>query len=294
MTSLAPGNVIPHMPSIARAAVQGVSNLQATSPPSVSQELPTTNENVAELKPMVSMSQPGRPVGAILNNISQARVALTGGTSLGLPSMGGNSIGMHMSNMMSNGMTSSVPASQTVLSSGQSDITAVSGAGCIIGTTQPIQSSTLNSFSSATSNMSGNSNLGISQPLANLQGNVNNTLGQPITGIGQGNVPSMTHSGSSMNPNTMNISSTGAPSGTGSLMPTPGIAQQVQQGMQSVGVNNSAANMSMSQQATASLQSSQSKYVKVWEVSKHIVLYLYVHTYFFSCEVVVCLVGLQE
>ncbi|XP_021752309.1 mediator of RNA polymerase II transcription subunit 25-like isoform X1 [Chenopodium quinoa] len=268
VTSMASGPAIPHMPSIPRAAAQSVPSLQASSPPSVSQEPTTTNENVPDLKPIISscISQPVRPVGAILNNISQARVALAGGTSLGLPSMGGNTIGMHMSNMISNGMTSNVPPSQTVLSSGQSGISTVTGSGSIAGASQPLQNSALGSFSTATSNVSGNSNLGISQPLTNLQGNVSNTMGQPISGIGQGNVSAMTQSGTNMNPNMMsNLGSTGAPSGTGSMMPTPGMPQQVQPGMQSIGVNNSAANMPMSQQATASLQSSQSKYVKVWE-----------------------------
>ncbi|KAL2921017.1 Mediator of RNA polymerase II transcription subunit 25 [Bienertia sinuspersici] len=277
VTSMASGPAVPHMPSVPRAAAQSAPSLQASSPPSVSQELTTTNENVPEQKPVVSMSQPVRPVGAILNNISQARVALSGGTSLGLPSMGGNTIGMHMSNMISNGMASSVPPSQTVMSSGQSGITGVSGSGSITGTSQSVQNTALGSYSSATTNVSGNSNLGISQPLTNLQGNASNTTGQPASGIGQpasgmgqgnvgqGNVPAMTQGGTNVNPNMMsNLGSTGAPSGTGSMMPTPGMPQQVQPGLQSVGVNNSAANMPMSQQATG-LQSSQSKYVKVWE-----------------------------
>ncbi|XP_021849458.1 mediator of RNA polymerase II transcription subunit 25 isoform X2 [Spinacia oleracea] len=265
VTSMVSGPAIPHMPSVPRAAAQSVPSLQASSPPSVSQELTTTNENAPELKPINSnsMSQPLRPVGAILNNISQARVALSGGTSLGLPSMGGNAIGMHMSNMISNGMASNVPPSQTVLSSGQSGISALSGTGGIAGASHPVQNSALGSFSTATSNVSGNSNLGISQPLTNLQGNVSNTMGQTVSGIGQGNVSAMTQSGNGMNPNMIsNLGSTGAPSGTGSMMPTPGMPQQVQPGMQ---LNNSAANMSMSQQAPSSLQSSQSKYVKVWE-----------------------------
>ncbi|XP_010672164.2 mediator of RNA polymerase II transcription subunit 25 isoform X2 [Beta vulgaris subsp. vulgaris] len=266
VTSMTSGPAIPHMPAIPRAAAQNVPSLQASSPPAVSQELTTINENVPELKPMVSMSQSLRPVGAILNNISQARVALTGGTSLGLPSMGGNSIGMHMTNMISNGMASSVPPSQTVLSSGQPGIAAVSASGSIAGASQPIQNSTLNSYGTATSNVSGNSNHGISQPLTNLQGNVSNTMGQSVSGISQGNLPAMTQNGTTMNPNMIpNLGATGAQSGTGPMMPTPGMSQQVQSGMQSVGVSNSAANMPISQQATTSLQSSQSKYVKVWE-----------------------------
>ncbi|KAJ8445284.1 hypothetical protein Cgig2_024490 [Carnegiea gigantea] len=270
VTSMASGPALPHMPSVPRATAQSAPSLQAASPPSVSQELNTNNENMPETKPMVSMSQPVHPVGAILNNISQARVmnsaALTGGTSLGLPSMGGNPIGMHMSNIISSGMASTVPPSQTVLSSGQSGISAVSGAATMPGTSQHIQNTALSSFSSTTSNVAGNSNLGISQPLSNLQGSVSNTMGQPISGIGQGSVQSMAQNGTSMNPNVMsNLGSTVVPSGTGSMMPTPGMAQQVQPGMQGVGVSNSATNMPMSQQPSASLPSSQSKYVKVWE-----------------------------
>lgn len=260
VTSITSGPALPHMPSIPRAAAQSVPALQASSPPSVSHELTTNNENIPELKPMVSMSQPLRPVGAILNNLSQARSALTGGTSLGLPSMGGNPIGMHMSNMISNGMSSTVPPSQNVLSSGQSGVTTVPGSGSIPGTSQPIQNSALNSFSSATSNVSGNPNLGISQPLNNLQGSVNNTVGQPVSGIGQGNVQTVPQSGTSMNPNMIpNLGSTVIASGNGSMMPTPGMPQQIQPGMQS----NPSANMPMSQAST--LPSSQSKYVKVWE-----------------------------
>lgn len=58
----------------------------------------TSNENAQDTKPIVSMLQP-RPVNQaqanvnILNNLSQARqvmnsAALSGGTSMGLPSMG--------------------------------------------------------------------------------------------------------------------------------------------------------------------------------------------------------------
>ncbi|KAI5403205.1 hypothetical protein KIW84_050689 [Lathyrus oleraceus] len=80
------------------STVQGVPSLQTSSPSSVSQDIMTSNENARDTKPIVSMLQP-RPVNQaqanvnILNNLSQARqvmnfVALSGGTSMGLPSMG--------------------------------------------------------------------------------------------------------------------------------------------------------------------------------------------------------------
>ncbi|KAI5409941.1 hypothetical protein KIW84_055412 [Lathyrus oleraceus] len=86
-----------------------------------------------DTKPIVSMLQP-RPVNQaqanvnILNNLSQPRqvmnsAALSGGTSMGLPSMGQTLVAIHMSNMISNGMTSSGPAGQNVFSSGPPAIT---------------------------------------------------------------------------------------------------------------------------------------------------------------------------
>ncbi|KAL7001211.1 Mediator of RNA polymerase II transcription subunit 25 [Sarracenia purpurea var. burkii] len=71
-----------------------------------------------------------------------------------------------------------------------------------------------------------------------------------------------------MNQNMMNgLDPSGMSSGTGTMMPTPGMTQQVQPGMQSLGVNNSsAANLPMSQQTASGLQSAKYKCVKVWEV----------------------------
>ncbi|GMH27523.1 hypothetical protein Nepgr_029366 [Nepenthes gracilis] len=267
-TSMVSGPSLPQMSSVPRPVSQGVPGLQTSSPLPVSQEMIPSNDT-QDLKPLVSMAQSLRPVGAILNNLSQARVmnsaALTGGTSLALQSMSGNPIGIHMSNMISSGMASSVAPSQTLFSSGQSAITTVSGSGTMTGTSQPMQSSAVNSFTSASSNVSGNSNLSISLPLSNLQGGV--SMSQSVSSMSQGNAPQIAQSGAGINPNMMaNLGSTGVSSGTGTMIPTPGMSQPVQPGVQPVGINNiSAANMPMSQQASTSMPSAQSKYVKVWE-----------------------------
>lgn len=265
VTSMVSGPVFPHVPSVARAASQGVPSMQ-TSSPSASQEMISSGDNVPELKPMVNNISPStRPLGnpaaanvSILNNLSQVRqvmnsAALTGGTSVGLQPMSGTPMAMHMSNMISSGMASSVPAAQNVFSPGQSGITS---------TAQVTQNPALGSFTSATSNISGNSNLDISQPLGNLHGSV--SMGQSVPGMSQGNL-----SGAQMGMNQNMISGPGSSSvssGNGTMIPTPGMGQQVQPGMQSLGPNNnSAANMSLSQQTSGSQQSAQSKYVKVWE-----------------------------
>lgn len=264
------GSAFPHISSVARPASQGVSSLQTSSPPSTSQEMITNGDSVPEVKPIVSgMSQPLRPVPPaaanvnILNNISQARqvlnsAALTGGTSIGLQSMGQTPMAIHMSNMISSGMASSVPAAQTVYSSGQPSITSITGSGTLTGTSQVPQNSSLNSFTSATSNISGNSNLGISQPMGPLQGGV--SMGQSVPGLSQGDHSGgqMVQSGISMNQNMMTaLGPSGVSSGTGTMIPTPGMSQQAQSGIQTLGP----------QQMSSALQSSQSKYVKVWEVS---------------------------
>ncbi|XP_062159533.1 mediator of RNA polymerase II transcription subunit 25 isoform X2 [Alnus glutinosa] len=278
--SMVAGPAFSHIPSVARAASQAVQ--QTSSPSSASQEMITNNDNVQDLKPIVSgMPQSVRPVGPapanvnILNNLSQARqvmnsAALTGGTSIGLQSMGQTPISMHMSNMISSGMTSSVPASQNVFSSGQSGNTSISGSGAHTGTGQVAQNSGLGSFISAPSNVSGNSNLGISQPMGNgnLQGGV--SMGQSVPGMSQGNLSGiqMAQSGIGMNQNMMSgLGPSVVSSGNGTMIPTPGMPQQVQSGMQSLGGvnNNSAANMPLSQQTSSALQSAQSKYVRVWE-----------------------------
>ncbi|XP_062111181.1 mediator of RNA polymerase II transcription subunit 25 isoform X2 [Humulus lupulus] len=278
VSSMIPGPTFSHshLPSVARAASQGVP-LQTSSPSSASQDMLTNTDNVPDLKPSIvgSVSQPMRPVGPappanvnILNNLSQARQAMH---SAALP-MGQTPIHMHMSNMISSGMTSSTPA-QNILPSGQSVITSISGSGSLTqvtqnqGLTQVTQNPSHPQFTAATSNVSGNSNIGVSQPLNNLQGGV--SIGQSVPAMSQGNLSGaqMVQSGMGMNQNMMNgHGSSVVSSGTGTMIPTPGMSQQVQPGVQSLGVNNngSAASIPL-QQASNAPQASQSKYVKVWE-----------------------------
>ena len=271
------GPTFSHLPSVARAANQGVP-LQTSSPSSASQDMLTNNDNGPDLKPPVvsSVPQSSRPVGPapanvnILNNLSQARQAMH---SAALP-MGQTPIGMHMSNMISSGMASSTPA-QNILPSGQSVITSIGGSGSLTqvsqnpGLTQVTQNPGLTQFTAATSNVSANSNIGVSQPPTNLQGGV--SMGQSVPAMSQGNLSGaqMVQSGMGMNQNMMNVLGTSVSSGTGTMIPTPGMSQQqqVQPGVQSLGVNNSsAANIPLSQQTSNAPQPSQSKYVKVWEV----------------------------
>ncbi|XP_028795464.1 mediator of RNA polymerase II transcription subunit 25 [Neltuma alba] len=268
------GPTFPHMPSVPRAPSQGVPSLQTSSPSSASQDIMASNENTQDVKPMMSVSQPLRPVGPaqanvnILNNLSQARQVLSGGTSMGLQSMGQTPVAMHMSNMISSGMASSVPAVQNVFSSGQSGINSITSSGSLTGSMQVGANSGLGSLTSATSNLSGSSNIGISQPLGNLQGTV--SMGQPGLAMSQGNIggAQMVQSGVNMNQNVMSsLGPSVVSSGTGTMIPTPGMSQQVQQGMQPLGVNNAAANMPLQQQTSGAMQSTQSKYVKVWEGS---------------------------
>ncbi|XP_055825757.1 mediator of RNA polymerase II transcription subunit 25 [Solanum dulcamara] len=265
------GPAFSHIPSV-RPALQPVPSLQTSSPLSVSQEMASHTENVQEMKPIVSgITQSLRPVAAaaanvkILNDVAQARQALAGGTSIGLQSMGGTPM---LSSMISSGMASSVPASQTVLSSGQSGVTTITGSVPLAGSGQNTQNSAPSSFTSTAPSMSGNSNISMSQPLSNNQGGVSMT-GQTVPGMSQGNLPGtqMMASGTGMNQNMLTgLGATGLPSGTGTMMPTPGMSQQGQPGMQPVGVNSTSANMPLSQQQTsATLPSAQSKYVKVWE-----------------------------
>lgn len=239
-----------HIPSV-RPALQPVPSLQASSPLSVSQEMVSHTENVQEMKPIVSgMTQSLRPVAAaaanvkILNGVAQAHQVLGGGTSIGLQSMGGTPM---LSSMISSGMASSVPASQAVLSSGQSGVTTMTGAVPLAGSAQNTQNSAPSSFTSTAPSMSG----------------------QTVPAMSQGNIPGtqMMPSGTGMNQNMLTgLGATGLPSGTGTMMPTPGMSQQGQPGMQPVGVNSTSANMPLSQQQTSgALPSAQSKYVKVWE-----------------------------
>ncbi|KAF9592019.1 hypothetical protein IFM89_011602 [Coptis chinensis] len=206
----------------------------------------------------------------ILNNLSQVRSAsLTGASSMGLQTMGGTPVAMHMSNMISSGMVSSaLPAAQNVFSSAQSGITSISGSGAVIGSAQVTQSTTLGSFPSATSNLSANSNHGVSQPLNNLQGVVG--IGQPVPGMNQGNNPGaqIGQNGIAINQNVMNSLGPSISSGGGTMIPTPGMSQG---GMQSIGVaNSSTANMplpqqTLPQQTAGGMQTTPAKYVKVWE-----------------------------
>lgn len=290
VTSMVSGPAFPHNSSVPRATStsQGVPSLQTSSLSSVSQDIITNNENAQDTKPTVSMLplRPVNPVQAnvnILNNLSQARqvmnsAALSGGTSMGLPSMGQTPVAMHMSNMISSGMTSSVPAAQNVFSSGQSGITSMTSSGPLTGPAQVGQNSGLGSLTSNTSNLSSSSNIGISQPLGNLQGAV--SMGQQVSGMSQGNLSGaqMVQGGVNMNQNVMSgLGQSVVSSGTGTMIPTPGMSQPVQSGMQPL-VNNAATNMPLSQQTSGGMQSAQSKYVKVWEVcSLPPIAYIEVH-----------------
>ncbi|KAE9605673.1 hypothetical protein Lal_00025102 [Lupinus albus] len=163
VSSMVAGPAFPHNSSVPRATItsQGVPSLQTSSPSSASQDSFTSNENLQEA--VVSIGQPIRPVNPalanvnILNNLSQVRqvmnsAALSGGTSIGLQSIGQSPVAMHMSNMISSMMASSLPVAQNVFSSGHSGITSS----------------------------------GISQQLDNLQGAV--SMGQYVQGMGQGNL----------------------------------------------------------------------------------------------------------
>ncbi|XP_061375090.1 mediator of RNA polymerase II transcription subunit 25 [Gastrolobium bilobum] len=280
ITSMVSGPTFPHNSSVPRATGngQGVSSLQTSSPSSASQDIMTSNENAQDTKPIVSMLQPSRPVNPaqanvnILNTLSHSRqvmnsAALSGGTSMGLQSMGQTPVAMHMSNMISSGMTSSVPAAQSVFSSGQSGITSITSSGPLTVPAQVGQNSGLGSLTSSTSNLSASSNIGISQPLGNLQGAV--SMGQQVPVMSQGNLSGaqIVQNGVNMNQNVMSgLGPSVVSSGTGTMIPTPGMSQQVQSGMQPL-VNNAASNMPLPQQTTGGLQAPQSKYVKVWEGS---------------------------
>ncbi|XP_077232710.1 phytochrome and flowering time regulatory protein (PFT1) isoform X3 [Tasmannia lanceolata] len=283
VTSLVSGTSFSHLQT--HSTSQGVPSLQTSSPSTTSQEMATNGDVVNEFKPLVNgMPQPLRPTGpaaanvSILNNLSQARqvmnsATLTGAGSLGLQMMGGTPMAMHMSNMISNGMSSStLPPAQTVFSSGQSGITSIAGSGSLVGTGQVAQNTALGSFTSTNSTISGNSNLGISPQLGALQGAIG--MVQSVPGMGQGNLGSgaqIGQNGIGMNQNGMNgLGPSNMSSGAGTMIPTPGMSQQVQGGIQSHNVTNgSAANMSLPQHTSGSIQSqsiqSQSKYLRVWE-----------------------------
>jgi len=103
-----------HITPISNVASQGISALQTSSPSLIFQEANVANDSVQEHKPIINpVQQPVRPGGhgSLLNNLSQVRLmnstSLTGGaTSMGLPNIGTTPIQVHMSNMISSGMTS--------------------------------------------------------------------------------------------------------------------------------------------------------------------------------------------
>lgn len=240
--------------------------MQASSPSPTSQEMNVTGETVQEHKPLVNPQQSIRPSGSatanvsILNNLSQRpqmvnSASISGASSIGLQTMGGTSMAVHMSNMISSGMTSS----------GMAGITPVSGSAGLMASAQLAQNTALGSVASASSNMSANTNIGISSSMSTLQGNIG--MGQTVSGLGQGNMPSgaqLGQAGISMNQNMMNnLGPASLSSGSGTMMPTPGISQQ---GVNSLGLNNnSSINMPMVPNAPG-VQQTQSRYVRIWEV----------------------------
>ncbi|KAI4338728.1 hypothetical protein MLD38_023750 [Melastoma candidum] len=339
------GPTFPPVPTIPRPTSQGVPSLAASSPPpSVSQDLITSNASVQDVKPVVSggISQPLRPGGPansnILNNLSHKVVnsaALTGGTSIGLPSVGQNPMAMHVSNVISSGMQTSVTASQAGFNTGQSGIAPVTASNTLTGTVPGVQIPARGSPAPPVKNLSGVSSIGISQSVAGFQAAVSmgqtvqssgqavQSMGQGAQNIGQGtqnmgqgaqnmgqgaqnlaqgaqnmaqgaqtmgqmgqniqnrgqtvqnmdqNVQSTTpgcfssqmlQSGVGMNQNMMNgLGPSSNSSGTGTMIPTPGIPQQVSS-LQSVGATNPGG--PLSHQSSSAPQTAQSEYVKVWE-----------------------------
>lgn len=250
------------VPSVARPATQAIPSIQTSSASPASQEMVTNADNAPDIKPVVSGMTPplrtGPPGGAnvnLLNNLSQVRQVMSSAALAGAASSAGQSaVAMHMSNMISTGMATSLPPSQTGFSSGQQGITSVAGSGALMGTAQAGQSpGPNNSFSpQTTSNVA--SNLGVSQPMPGMnQGS--HSGAQMMQGI-------------SMNQNMMSgLGQGNASSGAGGMMPTPGVGQQAQSGIQQLGGGNSSApNMQLSQPSSGAMQTSQSKYVRVWEV----------------------------
>ncbi|XP_068648796.1 mediator of RNA polymerase II transcription subunit 25-like [Aristolochia californica] len=291
VSSVVPGPVFSHLP--AQGTALGVPNFQTFSPSPTSQEMVTVGDNFQYYRPLVSsIPQPIRPSGpaaanvSILNNPQVRQVissaSLTGASSIGLPTMGNTSMAVHMSNMISSGMTTSALPTQSVFSTGHA------GSGGLVGTSQVTQNTTLGSFTSSASNVSGNSNLGMPASLANNVQGVGMAqaipamsrpvpgMGQSVPGIGQsvpgimsqGNLTSLQigQSGLGMNQNMMSgLGSSGISSASGTMIPTPGMSHQDTTGMQPLNVSNgSAANMPLPQHPPGTLQS-QSKYLKVWE-----------------------------
>lgn len=254
VTSMAPVPSFPNIPSVARPATQAIPSIQTSSASPVSQDMVTKAENAPDIKPVVvgGMTPPlraGPPGGAnvnLLNNLSQVRQVMSSAALAGAASsVGQSAVAMHMSNMISTGMATSLPPSQTVFSSGQQGITSMAGSGALMGSAQTGQSpGTNNAFSpQTTSNVA--SNLGVSQPMQGMN-------------QGSHSGAQMMQGGISMNQNMMSgLGQGNVSSGTGGMMPTPGVGQQAQSGIQQLSGNNSSA---------SNMQTSQSKYVKVWEV----------------------------
>ncbi|XP_039115609.1 mediator of RNA polymerase II transcription subunit 25 isoform X2 [Dioscorea cayenensis subsp. rotundata] len=221
------------------------------------------SESMQEFKPLVSSLPQTRPVGpapanvSILNNISQRRqlmntASIAGASSLGLQNIGAP-MAMHMSNMISSGMPSS----------GIAGLTSVAGSGALMASGQVTQNTTLSSFPSTTSGVSGNANIGLSPALANLQGNTG--IDQSVASVGQGGLTSgaqIGQSGIGMNQNIMgNLGANTISSGPGTMIPTPGMSQQAS--VHSLGMtNNAPINMPL---AASGVQQGQSKYIKIWE-----------------------------
>ncbi|VAI17301.1 unnamed protein product [Triticum turgidum subsp. durum] len=244
-----------HMTPISNVASQGVSAMQTSSPSIISQETNVANEILQEHKPLVNPIQqqvrPGGPANvSILNNLSQHRHSLTAATSMG-PNMGATPIQVHMSNMISSGMTST-PA---VISS-------ISGTVQPIGAQQLVQNTALGSFGSNTSTVSGNSNIAVSSSLANIQSNM--AMGQSVPSMAQGGLmagPQSGQGGIGTNQNMINNLGTTAISSMPTMMPTPGMVQQT--GVNALSANNSSAmNMPLAQHPNGQQPS---KYVKIWE-----------------------------
>ncbi|VVA92490.1 unnamed protein product [Arabis nemorensis] len=261
VSSMAGVPSFPHIPPVARPATQAIPSIQTSSASPVSQEMVTNTDNAPDVKPVVGVTTapvrtvpPGGANVNLLNNLSQVRQVMSSAALAGAASSAGQSaVAMHMSNMISTGMATSLPPSQNVFSSGQPGITSMAGSGALMGTAQAGQSpGPNNSFSpQTTSNVA--SNLGVSQPM-------------PGMNQGSHSGVQMMQGGISMNQNMMSgLGQGNVSSGTSGMMPTPGVGQQAQSGIQLGGGNSSAPNMQMSQPSSGALQTSQSKYVKVWE-----------------------------
>ncbi|XP_051144705.1 mediator of RNA polymerase II transcription subunit 25-like isoform X2 [Andrographis paniculata] len=227
--------------SVPQAAV---ASSKTSSPVSTSQDMITTlsKENLPDVKPLANNVTPSlRPVSPaanvrILNDVAQARQVLAGGTSIGVPSMGTPVL----SNMISSGMQSSVPPTQTVTSSGQSGPMGISGPLSVSQNSTPT-----------------------SQTLSGIQ-----TVSLPQTPPGMSQLPA-TQMLQGTSPNMRSVSAPASmPSGSGSMTSTPRVSQQGQQGVQPAVLSNSnsATNIPLNQQQTSSArQTPQSKYIKVWE-----------------------------